>query len=68
MMNELAFMSAGDTDAERYKYVGLEWLEFFIRYGRLSPSGCILDIGCGSGRMALPLSYYLSDEGTYQWV
>jgi ubiquinone/menaquinone biosynthesis C-methylase UbiE len=61
----LALISAGDTDAERYKYVGLEWLEFFIRYGRLSPSDRILDIGCGAGRMALPLSCYLGDQGMY---
>ena len=63
--HRFALLSSGDTDAERYKYVGLEWLEFFIRYGRLSPAGRVLDIGCGAGRMALPLSCYLGAQGMY---
>ena len=62
---KLAAASSGDTDAERYFYVGLEWLEFLIRYGRLSPSGRVLDIGCGNGRMAAPLSYYIKDGAYY---
>jgi len=62
---KFAAASAGETDAERYFYVGLEWLEFFIRYGRLSPFGTILDIGCGAGRMAKPLSLYLNEAGSY---
>jgi SAM-dependent methyltransferase len=62
---EMAAKAGGDTDPARHQFIGLEWLEFFIRYGRLSPYGAILDIGCGTGRMALPLSYYLNEEALY---
>lgn len=41
-------------------------MEFLIRYGRLGRSGSVLDIGCGSGRIAEPLSCYLSSEGVYR--
>jgi SAM-dependent methyltransferase len=61
----MAALAAGETDANRFFYVGLEWLEFLIRYGRLPPWGKVLDIGCGSGRMAVPLSYYITNEGGY---
>jgi SAM-dependent methyltransferase len=61
----MARLAGGDTDADRFFYVGLEWLEFLIRYGRLSPWGKVLDVGCGSGRMAVPLSYYTSRDGEY---
>ncbi len=61
----MAALAGGDTDANRFFYVGLEWLEFLIRYGRLPPWGKVLDVGCGSGRMAVPLSYYITDEGGY---
>jgi len=62
---KLAAMASGETDANRFFYVGLEWLEFLIRYGRLPPWGKVLDVGCGSGRMAMPLSYYIAREGGY---
>ncbi len=62
---EFASLSAGDTDEERFNYVALEWLEFIIRYGRLPTTGVVLDIGCGSGRIAQPLSQYLGPEGRY---
>ncbi len=58
-------LAGGDTDVDRFFYVGVEWLEFLIRYGRLPPWGKVLDVGCGSGRMALPLSYYITDKGEY---
>jgi SAM-dependent methyltransferase len=61
----MAALAGGDTDANRFFYVGLEWLEFLIRHGRLPPWGKVLDIGCGTGRMAVPLSYYIAHEGEY---
>lgn len=31
----------------------------------LGPDGRVIDVGCGSGRLALPLSRYLNDQGSY---
>lgn len=34
--------------------------------GRLAPDGDVLDIGCGPGRVAAPLTRYLGSAGTYE--
>jgi SAM-dependent methyltransferase len=53
----------GDGD---YLSIGTEFLGHFVRYGGLKPSGKVLDIGCGIGRMAVPLTQYLDPEaGVY---
>lgn len=48
-----------------FKRVGDEFRELFINYGHLKPHDHVLDIGCGVGRMALPLVNYLDTQGTY---
>ncbi|HEV7256946.1 MAG TPA: class I SAM-dependent methyltransferase [Bosea sp. (in: a-proteobacteria)] len=56
----------GDGD---YRAIGAEFLGHYIRLGRLRPHERILDIGCGIGRMAVPLTQYLDPErGTYDGV
>jgi len=47
--------------------IGVEFLKWFVRVGNLAPNERVLDIGCGIGRMALPLTQYL-DSGTYDGV
>lgn len=49
----------GDGD---FKAVGAEFLGHFIRMGGLRPEHHVLDIGCGIGRMAVPLTQYLDFE------
>ena len=49
----------GDGD---YRAIGAEYLGHFIRLGGLKPSESVLDIGCGIGRMAVPLTQYLDAE------
>jgi SAM-dependent methyltransferase len=44
---------------------GTEFLGHFVELGGLQPSDHVLDVGCGIGRMARPLSGYLSREGSY---
>jgi SAM-dependent methyltransferase len=44
---------------------GDEFLTHFVELGALQPSERVLDVGCGIGRMARPLSGYLSSEGSY---
>lgn len=48
-----------------YERVGQEFRELFIQYGGLKPGMSMLDIGCGTGRMAVPLTEYLSGHGAY---
>jgi SAM-dependent methyltransferase len=49
----------GDGD---YRAIGVEYLGHYIRLGGLKPSDKMLDIGCGIGRMAVPLTQYLDPE------
>ncbi|QFU17185.1 class I SAM-dependent methyltransferase [Microvirga thermotolerans] len=56
----------GDGD---YRAIGAEFLGHFVRIGGLRPSDRVLDIGCGIGRMAVPLTQYLDGEkGRYEGV
>ncbi len=55
----LSFVGGGDFEA-----TGSEFLGHFTELGGLRPSDRVLDIGCGIGRMAIPLSGYL-DGGSY---
>ena len=55
----LQFVGAGDFAA-----VGDEFLDHFRALGDLEPHHRVLDIGCGIGRMARPLTGFL-DGGTY---
>jgi SAM-dependent methyltransferase/glycosyltransferase involved in cell wall biosynthesis len=59
----LKYVGAGSADdAVR---VGAEFMGLFLRLGKLTPSSRVLDIGCGPGRMAIPLTRFLVD-GTYE--
>ncbi|HEY2039269.1 MAG TPA: class I SAM-dependent methyltransferase [Edaphobacter sp.] len=49
----------GDGD---YKAVGQEFLHLFTKYGGLTPEDKVLDVGSGTGRMAVPLTGYLKNE------
>ncbi|MDQ6947233.1 MAG: class I SAM-dependent methyltransferase [Actinomycetota bacterium] len=48
-----------------YEQVGEEFFGYFVDLGGLQPHHAVLDIGCGFGRMAVPLTRYLSGEGSY---
>jgi SAM-dependent methyltransferase len=49
----------GDGD---YLAIGTEFLGHFIELGGLQDRDRVLDIGCGIGRMAVPLTQYLHPE------
>ena len=48
-----------------YLKTGLEFKNYFLNIGGLKPGERVLDIGSGMGRMAVPLTGYLSPEGAY---
>lgn len=53
----------GDGD---FKEIGDRTLKRFIEYGGLKKSHRVLDIGSGIGRMAIPLTKYLDEKGSYE--
>jgi SAM-dependent methyltransferase len=57
---------AGDGD---FRSIGGEFLRHFVRFGGLQPTDKVLEIGCGIGRMALPLTQFLAfGTGSYDGV
>ena len=53
---------AGHSD---FVDTGDEFLGHFTSYGGLEPDEAVLEVGCGIGRMARPLTTFLSAEGSY---
>lgn len=50
------FVGSGD-----YKSQGERITDQLVRYGGLKPDHKVLDIGCGIGRIAVPLTKYLNE-------
>lgn len=48
-----------------FEKIGNDILQSLIRIGGLKPNERVLDVGCGIGRIAVPLTNYLKDEGSY---
>lgn len=57
---EAAFVGDGD-----FAGMGRRFLEHFVTLGDLKQDDRVLDVGCGIGRMALPLTGFLSARGEY---
>ena len=62
MIPPRSMIFVGDGD---FVKTGQEFKNYFIDLGDLQPSDRVLDVGCGIGRMAIPLTNYLSKEGEY---
>ena len=56
----MIFIGSGD-----FEKIGQEFKHYFIELADLQPNNRVLDVGCGLGRMAVPLTDYLSPEGGY---
>lgn len=57
----MTFIGPGD-----FKKIGEELVENFKELGGLQPHHRLLDIGCGIGRIAIPLTKYLGEKGSYE--
>ncbi|MEO1858558.1 MAG: methyltransferase domain-containing protein [Verrucomicrobiales bacterium] len=62
MIPPRSMIFVGDGHFEK---IGKEFKGYFIDLAKLQPSDRVLDVGCGIGRMAIPLTSYLSKEGEY---
>jgi ubiquinone/menaquinone biosynthesis C-methylase UbiE len=56
--------SAGDP--QQYQAVGEEFFKYFRDLCTLQPDEHVLDMGCGCGRMAVPLTEYLNGSAVYE--
>lgn len=57
----LMFVGGGD-----FSKIGERYLNFFVDVCGLKPDDSVLDAGCGVGRLAIPLTRYLSPPGAYR--
>jgi ubiquinone/menaquinone biosynthesis C-methylase UbiE len=51
--------------SSEFEKVGQEFMNHFIDLANIQPTDRILDVGCGIGRMAIPLTAFLSSKGEY---
>jgi ubiquinone/menaquinone biosynthesis C-methylase UbiE len=56
--------AVGDGD---YEQIGEEFFRYFVDIAGLKPHERVLDVGCGTGRMARPLTEYLKG-GSYDGI
>lgn len=54
------------SDYGFFKQIGEEFFGYFKDLAELKPNERVLDIGCGIGRMAVPLTKYLDRNGSYE--
>jgi ubiquinone/menaquinone biosynthesis C-methylase UbiE len=54
------------TGPGNYIEIGETFFEYFKQYGNIQPNSRILDIGSGIGRMAIPFTEFLDQEGSYK--
>lgn len=60
-------MNVGSDEFSRsdFNTIGQRLFQGLVDVGGLKPNDKVLDVGCGVGRVAAPLTRYLSPEGTY---
>jgi len=61
-------MFDGPRGILNYKNNGKIYLDYYIKLCNLKPNEKMLDIGCGIGRKAVPLTKYFDEYGTYEGI
>jgi SAM-dependent methyltransferase len=51
---------------DNFNKIGQQFLSYFMEFGELRPEDDVLDVGCGIGRMAVPLTKYLNPGAVYE--
>ncbi|MFT6957449.1 MAG: ubiquinone/menaquinone biosynthesis C-methylase UbiE [Halieaceae bacterium] len=51
-----------------FKELGIQSLKVLLNYTHIQPDSQVLDIGCGFGRLAIPLTCYLNAQGSYRGI
>lgn len=64
-MPPLSLMYVGPASREEFKALGEQYVRYFSEICGLKRDASVLDIGCGVGRMAIPLTKYLSPAAHY---
>jgi SAM-dependent methyltransferase len=54
------------TAVHHFRALGRRYFRICHELGGLRPDGAVLDVGCGFGRIAAPLTDYLDDRGRYE--
>jgi SAM-dependent methyltransferase len=54
-----------ETPGVDFRAAGDMYLRWFVELGGLTPDQAVLEPGCGTGRMADPLTRYLDEAGSY---
>lgn len=65
---ELIGHASGTLRPDQFVKTGQEFLNYFRDYANLQPSARVLDLGCGCGRIAIPLAGYLDRTGVYDGI
>ncbi|HXE99637.1 MAG TPA: class I SAM-dependent methyltransferase [Solirubrobacterales bacterium] len=55
-----------ETPGVDFRAAGDLYLRWFVELGSLTPDQAVLEPGCGTGRMAQPLTGYLDATGSYE--
>jgi ubiquinone/menaquinone biosynthesis C-methylase UbiE len=56
----------GSVDS--FRQSGDQLVGRLVTFAGLAPDGCVLDVGCGVGRLAVALTRYLGPDGRYEGI
>ena len=61
-------LTVGSPTADDFVLIGDRWVQRFKTLVDLQPTAHVLDVGCGCGRIARPLTTFLDRDGAYDGV